>query len=54
LQELDTEAAEERYGDEFDPEKELRDYDAIANALPVFCVSSRGIYPCYLFGKTCL
>ncbi|CCX17440.1 Similar to hypothetical protein MYCGRDRAFT_77304 [Mycosphaerella graminicola IPO323]; acc. no. EGP83166 [Pyronema omphalodes CBS 100304] len=42
LRELDLEAAEERDGDNFNPDVEIRDYDEVANSLPVFCVSSRG------------
>lgn len=42
LRELDQEAAEERDGENFDPEVDIRDYDEVANSLPVFCVSSRG------------
>ncbi|KAI5816791.1 hypothetical protein BZA77DRAFT_263802 [Pyronema omphalodes] len=42
LRELDLEAAEERGGDNFNPDIEIRDYDKVANSLPVFCVSSRG------------
>ncbi|CZR50756.1 uncharacterized protein PAC_00630 [Phialocephala subalpina] len=41
IRELDQEAAQEEDPDQFDPEKELRDYDEVANSLPVFCVSSR-------------
>ncbi|KAI5795262.1 hypothetical protein EDC01DRAFT_654675 [Geopyxis carbonaria] len=42
LEELDQEAAEERDAQGFDPNAELRDYEAVASSLPVFCVSSRG------------
>ncbi|KAF2121280.1 hypothetical protein BDV96DRAFT_640676 [Lophiotrema nucula] len=41
VKELDQEHAAEEDEDNFDPDKELRDYDQVANALPVFCVSSR-------------
>lgn len=42
LQELDREAGEEQDGENFDPSIPMRDYDAVARSLPVFCVSSRG------------
>jgi hypothetical protein len=42
LQELDREAAEEMDGENYDPNTDKRDYGAVANSLPVFCVSSRG------------
>jgi hypothetical protein len=42
LRELDMEVAEEQEGENFDPNVEIRDYDEVANNLPVFCVSSRG------------
>lgn len=41
IKELDQECAEKAGGDDFDPNKELRDYDALGASLPVFCVSSR-------------
>ncbi|KAF8866379.1 hypothetical protein BDZ45DRAFT_639507 [Acephala macrosclerotiorum] len=41
IRELDQEAAQEEDPDQFDPDKELRDYDEVASSLPVFCVSSR-------------
>lgn len=42
IRELDSELAEEQDAANFDPEKDARDYDAVAKSLPVFCVSSRG------------
>ncbi|KAF8475018.1 hypothetical protein BDZ91DRAFT_712137 [Kalaharituber pfeilii] len=42
LWELDMEIAEARDPNNFDPSQNLRDYEAVANELPVFCVSSRG------------
>jgi len=42
LRELDLEATEERDGENFDPNIDQRDYEEVANSLPVFCVSSRG------------
>ncbi|KAK4163169.1 hypothetical protein QBC43DRAFT_67836 [Cladorrhinum sp. PSN259] len=41
IRELDQEAAAEQDEENFDPEVDLRDYDAVAKTLPVFCVSSR-------------
>ncbi|KAL2065059.1 hypothetical protein VTL71DRAFT_4199 [Oculimacula yallundae] len=41
IRELDMESAQEEDPDQFDPENDLRDYDEVANSLPVFCVSSR-------------
>lgn len=38
---LDQENAVEEDEANFDPEVDLRDYDAVAASLPVFCVSSR-------------
>jgi len=38
---LDQENAAEEDEENFDPEVDLRDYDAVAKTLPVFCVSSR-------------
>lgn len=38
---LDQETAAEEDEANFDPEVDLRDYDAVAESLPVFCVSSR-------------
>lgn len=38
---LDQEAAIEEDEANFDPDEEIRDYDALARNLPVFCVSSR-------------
>lgn len=42
IKELDMENAEEEDAANFNPDEELRDYDEVAAALPVFCVSSRG------------
>lgn len=42
LQELDHEEAEEKNREDFDPNVAIRDYEQVANSLPVFCVSSRG------------
>ncbi|KAK4442989.1 nuclear GTPase SLIP-GC [Podospora aff. communis PSN243] len=41
IKELDQEAAAQQDEDTFDPEVDIRDYDAVARSLPVFCVSSR-------------
>ncbi|KAK3996792.1 hypothetical protein QBC44DRAFT_257761, partial [Cladorrhinum sp. PSN332] len=41
IKELDQEAAAEEDEENFDPEVDLRDYNAVAETLPVFCVSSR-------------
>jgi hypothetical protein len=41
LKELDQENAAEEDEDNFNPDEELRDYEAVARSLPVFCVSSR-------------
>lgn len=41
IKELDQEAAMEADEEAFNPDEELRDYDEVANSLPVFCVSSR-------------
>ncbi|ESZ90745.1 hypothetical protein SBOR_8879 [Sclerotinia borealis F-4128] len=41
IKELDNINAEEEDEENFDPENEIRDYDAVAQSLPVFCVSSR-------------
>ncbi|KAK7952370.1 uncharacterized protein PG986_008098 [Apiospora aurea] len=38
---LDQETAMQDQGDNYNPEKDMRDYEAVANLLPVFCVSSR-------------
>ena len=38
---LDQETAAEEDAANFDPDADLRDYDAVAKSLPVFCVSSR-------------
>ncbi|AEO60671.1 hypothetical protein MYCTH_2310138 [Thermothelomyces thermophilus ATCC 42464] len=41
IKELDQENAAEEDEANFDPDVDLRDYDAVAASLPVFCVSSR-------------
>ncbi|KAK4199425.1 hypothetical protein QBC40DRAFT_349451 [Triangularia verruculosa] len=41
IKELDQENAAEEDEDNFDPDVDIRDYDAVAQSLPVFCVSSR-------------
>jgi hypothetical protein len=41
LKELDQENAAEEDEDNFNPDEDQRDYDKVANSLPVFCVSSR-------------
>jgi GTPase SAR1 family protein len=41
IKELDQEAAFEVDEEAFNPDQDLRDYDEVANSLPVFCVSSR-------------
>ena len=42
IKELDQEIAAEEDEENFDPDAVIRDYDEVAKALPVFCVSSRG------------
>lgn len=42
IKELDQEIAEEEDAANFDPDEDIRDYDEVAESLPVFCVSSRG------------
>ncbi|KAL8652063.1 MAG: hypothetical protein Q9226_004426 [Calogaya cf. arnoldii] len=42
IREIDQEIAAEEDEDNFNPEKDVRDYDEVAKSLPVFCVSSRG------------
>lgn len=42
IKEIDQELAAEEDEENFDPDAEVRDYDAVAKGLPVFCVSSRG------------
>ena len=42
MKELDQELAAEEDEENFDPAKDIRDYDEVARSLPVFCVSSRG------------
>ncbi|EME89341.1 uncharacterized protein MYCFIDRAFT_10329, partial [Pseudocercospora fijiensis CIRAD86] len=41
VRELDMETAEEEDPDNFDPEIDIRDYEKVAESLPVYCVSSR-------------
>jgi DNA repair exonuclease SbcCD ATPase subunit len=41
IREMDNEIQEEENPDNFDPEDEVRDYQQVAESLPVFCVSSR-------------
>jgi Dynamin family len=41
IKELDHEVAEETDAPNFNPEVDFRDYDEVAESLPVFCVSSR-------------
>ncbi|KAK4192432.1 hypothetical protein QBC35DRAFT_483760 [Podospora australis] len=41
IKELDQECAAEEDEENFDPDVDIRDYDAVAKALKVFCVSSR-------------
>ena len=41
IKELDQENAAEEDEDNFNPDEDMRDYDQVAKALPVFCVSSR-------------
>lgn len=41
IKELDQEAAAEDDEENFNPDKDIRDYDEVAKSLPVFCVSSR-------------
>ena len=41
VKEIDQENAAEEDEDNFDPDEEHRDYEDVARALPVFCVSSR-------------
>ncbi|KAF7191395.1 Nuclear GTPase SLIP-GC [Pseudocercospora fuligena] len=41
VRELDMETAEEEDPDNFDPETDIRDYEKVAESLPVYCVSSR-------------
>lgn len=41
IKELDMENAEEEDEENFNPDEDIRDYDAVARSLPVFCVSSR-------------
>lgn len=41
VKELDQENAAEEDEENFNPDEEIRDYDAVARSLPVFCVSSK-------------
>jgi GTPase SAR1 family protein len=41
IKELDQECAEEEDEDNFNPDADVRDYEQVAQSLPVFCVSSR-------------
>ncbi|KAF2455772.1 hypothetical protein BDY21DRAFT_288795 [Lineolata rhizophorae] len=41
IKELDQENAIEEDEEHFNPDDDIRDYDAVASSLPVFCVSSR-------------
>lgn len=41
IRELDHELAEETDASNFNPDVDIRDYDRVAQSLPVFCVSSR-------------
>jgi hypothetical protein len=41
IKELDQENAAEEDEENFNPDEDLRDYDEVAQSLPVFCVSSR-------------
>lgn len=42
IKEIDQELAAEEDEENFNPDAEVRDYEAVAHGLPVFCVSSRG------------
>lgn len=42
IKELDQEIAAEEDEENFNPDKDVRDYEEVAQSLPVFCVSSRG------------
>ena len=42
IRELDQEIAAEEDEENFNPDKDVRDYEEVAHSLPVFCVSSRG------------
>ncbi|KAK4218122.1 hypothetical protein QBC37DRAFT_446731 [Rhypophila decipiens] len=42
VKEIDEEMAFERDADNFDPDCKMRNYDEVAQQLPVFCVSSQG------------
>lgn len=41
IKELDQENAAQENPEEFDPDRDVRDYEDVARSLPVFCVSSR-------------
>ncbi|KAK8136375.1 hypothetical protein PG984_004315 [Apiospora sp. TS-2023a] len=41
IKELDQETAAEKDDANFDPDQDIRDYNAVAAGLPVFCISSR-------------
>ena len=41
MKELDQETAAEKDDTNFDPDQDVRNYDAVAAGLPVFCISSR-------------
>lgn len=41
LKELDQENAAQEDEDDFNPDEDVRDYEQVAESLPVFCVSSR-------------
>ncbi|KAJ8060176.1 hypothetical protein OCU04_010521 [Sclerotinia nivalis] len=41
IKELDMENTEEEDAENFNPDEDIRDYDAVARSLPVFCVSIR-------------
>ncbi|SMR60840.1 unnamed protein product [Zymoseptoria tritici ST99CH_1E4] len=41
IREIDEETAQEEDPENFDPAEEIRDYNEVAESLPVFCVSSR-------------
>ncbi|KAL8382357.1 hypothetical protein RB595_006242 [Gaeumannomyces hyphopodioides] len=49
IQELDQEAMFEKDEESFDPDLEVKDYEALGRALPVFCVSARAYQ--YLCGR---
>ncbi|KAH7073915.1 hypothetical protein BKA63DRAFT_43281 [Paraphoma chrysanthemicola] len=54
IKELDQENAAEEDEANFNPDEDLRDYDEVAQSLPVFCVSSRAYQKlCGRFQKDC-